>query len=76
MPTSMGVTNPKFVKGGRKLKKTNIAPFHKPSKTRKKSYSLSVVNDAQRYHTGEYAERCTRLDGNVTNLKLREIKDA
>ena len=29
MPSGVGVTNLKFVKGGRMLKKTNIAPFHK-----------------------------------------------
>ena len=27
MSTSMGATSLKFVKGGRKLKKTNITPF-------------------------------------------------
>ena len=54
MPTGMGVTNPKFFKGGRNLKKTNIAPFHKPwkemkneraSKIRKESHTLIGLNE-------------------------------
>ena len=49
----------------------------KPSKIRKISYSLSVVNEKKKiYHTEEYEERCTKHDGNVRNLKSREIKDA
>ena len=53
MPTGMGVTNTKFFKGGKKLKNTNIAPFHKPweemkteraSKIRKKSHTLIDLN--------------------------------
>ena len=82
----MGVTNPKFVKGGRKLKKPNIAPFletwsemksEKASKIRKRSYLLCVDNEKRKiYHNEEYAERCTKPDWEVINLKSREIKDA
>ena len=28
------------------------------------------------YHNEEYAERCTKPNGKVRNLKSREIKDA
>ena len=57
MPSGMGVTNPKFVKGGRKIKKTNIAPFHKTwreiksekaSKIRKRSYLLCVEKEREK----------------------------
>ena len=57
MLTSMGVTNPKFVKGGRKLKKTNIAPFQetlcemkseKASKIGRKSYLLGMYNEKRK----------------------------
>ena len=73
MPFGMGVTNLKFVKGGRKLKKTNIAPFHKTwreiksekaSKIRKISYLLCVGDEKrERYHNEEYADRFTNLIG-------------
>ena len=55
MPTGMGVANPKFVKGGRKLKKEKHCTIletlikdekmksEKASKMRKRVYSLSVV---------------------------------
>ena len=59
MPTSMRVIDPKYVKGGRKLKKTNIAPFHKTwreikseksSKIRKISYLLCVGEERRKRH--------------------------
>ena len=86
MASGMGVTSPKFVKGGRKLKKTKIAPFHKlwrgmksekASKIREISYLLCVDNEKRKtYHNEEYAERCTKLDGEVRDLQSREIEEA
>ena len=85
MSFGMGVTNSKFVKGGRKFKKTNIAPFQtlvrdeseKASKIRKRSYLLFVDNEKRkRYHNEEYVERCTKPDGKVRDLQSKEIKDA
>ena len=49
----------------------------KASKLRKRSYLLCVDNEKRkRYHIEEYAEICTKPDGEVRNLKSREIKDA
>ena len=54
MPTGIGVTNPKFVKGGRNLKKTKHCTIlktlikmksEKASKIRKISYCLIAVNE-------------------------------
>ena len=54
MPTAMGVIDLKFVKGGRKLKKTKHCTIsetlikdesEKASKIRKRSYCLIVVNE-------------------------------
>ena len=48
----------------------------KASKIRKKSYLLCVDNEKRkRYHNEEHAERCTKPDGEVSNLKSRKIKD-
>ena len=89
MPTGMGVIDPKFVKGGRKLKKTKknctIPPnlekmkSKKASKIRRRSYPLCVGKKKKRkmHHNEKYAERCKKKkkpDGKVGNLQSREIK--
>ena len=49
----------------------------KASKIRKRSYLLNMDNEKRkRYHNEEYAERCTKPNGEVRDLKSREIKDA
>ena len=75
MPTSMGVVDPKFAKGGRKLKKTKhctIPPnleemkSEKASGIRKRSYLLCVGKEKRkRHHNGKYAERCKNLMGRL-----------
>ena len=73
MPTGMRVIDPKFAKGGRKLKKTKhstIAPnleemkSEKASGIRKRIYLLYVGKEKRkRHHNEKYAERCKNLMG-------------
>ena len=75
MPTGMGVINPKFAKGGRKLKKTKhytIPPnlekmkSKKASGIRKRGYLLCVgKEERKRHHNEKYAERCKNLMGRL-----------
>ena len=68
MPTGMGIIEPKFVKGGRKLKNTKhctIPPnlekmrSEKASRIRRRSYPLCVGKKMRkRHHNEKYAERC------------------
>ena len=86
MPTGMGVIDPKFSKGGRKLKKTKhftIPPNLEKMKSektfgiRKRSYLLCVVKERRkRHHNEKYAKKMQKPDGKVGNLQSREIKDA
>ena len=67
MPTSMGVIDPKFAKGGRKLKKTKHCTIpqklekmksEKAYRIRKRSYLLCVGKEmTKRHHNEKYAER-------------------
>ena len=71
MPTGMGVSDPKFAKGGRKLKKTKhctIPPnlekmkSEKASRIRKRGHFLGIDNEKRkRHHNEKYAERCKNL---------------
>ena len=71
MPTSMGVIDPKFTKGGRKLEKTKhctIPPnlekmkSEKASRIRKIGHLLGMDNEKRkRHHNEKYAERCNNL---------------
>ena len=75
MPTGMGVIDPKFVKGGRKLKNTKhctIPPnlekmkIEKASRIRKKGHLLGMDNEKRKkYHSEKYAERCKNLMGRL-----------
>ena len=75
MPTGMGVTDPKFAKGGRKLKKTKhytIPPnlekmkSEKASRIRKICHLLEMDNDNRKRHYNEkYSERCKNLMGRL-----------
>ena len=86
MPTGMRVIDPKFVKGGRKLKKTKhctIPPnlekmkSEKASRIRRRSYLLGMKKNEKRkrYRTEEYAKRCSKPVGKVRKSQSREIKD-
>ena len=67
MPTGMGVIDPKFVKGGRNLKKIKhctIPPnldkmkSEKASRIRRRSYPLCVGKEKRkRHHNEKYVER-------------------
>ena len=47
----------------------------KASKIRKRIYLLCVDNEKRkRYHNEEYAERCTKPDGEVRDLQSRESR--
>ena len=75
MPTGMGVIDPKFAKGGRKLKKKKhctIPPnlekmkSEKASGIRKRSYLLCVGKEKRkRHHDEKYVERCKNLMGRL-----------
>ena len=75
MPTGVGVIDPKFVKGGRKLKKTKhctIPPnlekmeSEKALRIRRRSYPLCVGKEKRkRHHNEKYAERCKNLMGRL-----------
>ena len=75
MPTGMGVIDPKFSKGGRKLKKTKhctIPPNLEKMKSektfgiRKRSYLLCVVKERRkRHHNEKYAKKCKNLMGRL-----------
>ena len=75
MPIGMGVIDPKFTKGGRKLKKTKhctIPPnlekmkSGKASVIRKISYLLCVGKERRkRHHNEKHAERCKNLIGRL-----------
>ena len=79
MPTGMGVIDPKFTKGGRKLKKTKhctIPPnlekmkSEKASRIRKRGHLLGMDNEKRKMHHNEkYEESCKKKpDGKVGNL--------
>ena len=71
MSTGMGVIDPKFAKGGRKLKKTKhctIPPnlekmkIEKASRIRKRCHLLGMDNEKRKqFHNEKYAERCINL---------------
>ena len=75
MPTGLGVIDPKFVKGGRKLKKTKYCTIppnlekmksEKASRIRKISYLLCVGKERRkRHHHEKYAKRCKHLMGRL-----------
>ena len=75
MPTGMGVINPKFAKGGRKLKNTKhctILPnlekmkSEKASRIRKRDHLLEMDNEKRkRHHNEKYAEICKTLMGRL-----------
>ena len=75
MPTGMGVINPKFAKGSRKLKNTkhctsppNLEKMKskKASRIRKTGHLLGVNNEKRkRHHNEKYAERCKNLMGRL-----------
>ena len=75
MLTGMRVIDPKFGKGGRKLKKTKqctIPPnlkkmkSEKASRIRKRSYLLCVGKERRkRHHNEKYVERCKHLIGRL-----------
>ena len=75
MPTGMGVIDPKFAKGGRKLQKTKhctIPPklekmkSEKASRIRKIGHLLGVDNEKRkRHHNEKYVERCKNLMGRL-----------
>ena len=75
MPIGMGVIDPKFAKGGRKLKKTKhciIPPnlekmkSEKASRIRKIGHLLGVDNEKRkRHHNEKYANRCKNLMGRL-----------
>ena len=73
MSTGMGVIDPKFAKGGRKLKKTKhctIPPnlekmkSEKASRIRKRGHLLEVDNEKS-HHNEKYAKRCKNLMGRL-----------
>ena len=87
MPICMGVIDPKFAKGGRKLKKTKHCTIplnlekmksEKDFEIRKRIYLLCVGKEMRkRHHNEKYAGRCKKKpDGKVRNLQSKEIKDA
>ena len=69
--TGMGVIDPKFAKGGRKLKKTKHSTIppnlekmksEKASRIRKRGHLLGMDKDKRkRHHNEKYAERCKNL---------------
>ena len=71
----MRVIDPKFTKGGRKLKKTNhrtILPnlekmkSEKASRIRKRGHLPGMDNEKRkRHHNEKYAERCKNLMGRL-----------
>ena len=74
MPTGMGVTDSKFVKGGRKLKKTKHCTIPKTlmknekwKSFKNKDESLQSECGQEKYQHRKYAEECTkpneRIDG-------------
>ena len=70
MPTGMGVTNPKFVKGGRKLKKAKhctipltLIEDEKRKNFKDKEENLQFECGQEKYHNRNYAERCTKPNG-------------
>ena len=75
MPTGMGVIDPKFAKGGRKLKKTKHCTFppnmekmksEKASRIRKRCHLLGMDNEKRkRHHNEKYAKRCKNLMGRL-----------
>ena len=72
MPTGMGVIDPKFVKGGRKLKKTklctiplNLVRNESFSNKGQKLSSMWTMKKRKSYHNEEYAKRCTNLMGKL-----------
>ena len=75
MPTDMRVIDSKFLKGGRKLKKTKhctIPPnlekmkSEKDSRIRRRSYPLCVGKEKRkRYRNEKYAEICKNLMGGL-----------
>ena len=75
MPTGMGVIDPKFAKGGRKLKKTKhctIPPnlekmkSEKASRIRKRGHLLGMDNEKRkRHHNEKYAKRYKNLLGRL-----------
>ena len=75
MSTGMRVIDPKFAKGGRKLKKTKhctIPPNLEKMKSekaygiRKRIYLLCVGKERRkRHHKEKYAERCKNLMGRL-----------
>ena len=84
MSTSMGVIDPKFAKGGRKLKKTKhctIPPnlekmkSEKASGIRKRSYLLCVGKEKRkRHHNEKYAERCKNLMGRLKSYNQKKSR--
>ena len=61
MPTGMGVIDPKFAKGGRKLKKTKhctIPPNLEKMKNEKASLLCVGHEKRKRHHNEKYAEGC------------------
>ena len=72
MPTGMGVIDPKFAKGGRKLENTKhctIPPTLEKMKSEKASrisHLLGMDNEKRkRHHNEKYAERCNNLMGRL-----------
>ena len=75
MPTGIRVIDPKFAKGGRKLKKAKhctISPniekmkSEKTSRIRKRGHLLGVDNEKrERHHNEKYAEICKNLMGRL-----------
>ena len=75
MPTGMGVIDPKFAKGGRKLKKTKHCTIpqnleqmksEKAFRIRKICHLLGVDSEKRkRHHNEKYAERCKNLMGRL-----------
>ena len=84
MPTGMGVIDPKFAKGGRKLKKTKhctIPPnlekmkSEKASGIRKRSYFLCVGKaKGKRHHNEKYAEICKNMMGRLENYNKEKSR--
>ena len=82
MPIGMGVIDPKFGKGGGKLKKTKhctIPPnlekmkCEKASRIRKRGHLLGMDNEKRkRHHNEKYAKRCKNLMGSDECLKHSE----
>ena len=84
MPIGMRVIDPKFAKGGRKLKKTKhctIPPnfekmkSEKASRIRKTDHLLGVDNEnRKRHHNEKYAERCKNLMGRLETYNKKKSR--